>query len=411
MNRIGCISINHRSAPVEVREKILLSPQDFRSLCVRGGEVYALTTCNRTEVYWTGVDENALVQHVAALSEMPDEEFRRHCETFRGEEAIRHLFMVASGLDSLIIGENQILGQVKDAYRQALAAGTTSVFLNKALHRTFRTAKRVRTETSIGRYPVSVASQAVELACHIFGDISASPVLVIGAGDMAGIAARRLKDRGAGDLCIINRTFPAACDLAEELGGKPRSFSALREELLRCAIVITSTGSPTPIITRSIMDDVMKQRRNEPMIIIDIAVPRDVEPEAGKCYNCYLYDIDALKSIVDKHVSFRQEETDKALAIISSEVERFARWAGSLDAQATIRDLFSLMDEYIASEMGANSLEPRHAAIVEQRLRSSLKRYLHRVASYLKEHPTLTNIEQTRRIFQLDEDYQDRHKG
>ncbi len=411
MNRLGCISINHRSAPVEVREKIVLSPQDFRGLCADGEEVYALTTCNRSEAYWTGLDEQALMQHLASLSGVSGEDIRGYCEIFRGEEAIRHLFMVASGLDSLIIGENQILGQVKDAYRQALAAGTTSTFLNKALHWTFRTAKRVRTETSIGRYPVSVASQAVELACHIFGDISASPVLVIGAGDMAGIAARRLKDRGAGDLCIINRTFSAACDLAEELGGKPRSFSTLREELLRCAIVITSTGSPAPIITRAMMDGVMKQRRNEPMIIIDIAVPRDVEPEAGKCYNCYLYDIDALESIVDKHVSFRQEETDKALAIVSAEVERFARWAGSLDAQATIRDLFSLMDEYIASEMGANSLEPRHAAIVEQKLRSSLKRYLHRVASYLKEHPTLTNIEQTRRIFQLDEDYQDRHKG
>ncbi len=412
MNRLGCISINHRSAPVEIREKVILSPQDFRSLCSRDlGEVYTLTTCNRSEVYWTGLDEQTIIDHLASLSGIPSKDLRGYCEIYRGEEAIRHLFMVASGLDSLIIGENQILGQVKDAYRQALAAGTTSTFLNKALHRTFRTAKRVRTETSIGRYPVSVASQAVELACHIFGDISLSPVLVIGAGDMAGIAARRLIDRGAGDLCIINRTFSTACDLAKELGGKPRPFSALRDELLRCAIVITSTGSPTPIITRAMMDDVMRQRRNEPMIIIDIAVPRDVEPEVGKCYNCYLYDIDALKTIVDKHVSFRQEETDKALAIIMSEVERFARWAGSLDAQATIRDLFLLMDEYIASEMRANSLEPGQAAIVEQKLRSSLKRYLHRVASYLKEHPTLTNIEQTRRIFQLDEDYQDRHKG
>ena len=158
------------------------------------------------------------------------------------------------------------------------------------------------------------------------------------------------------------------------------------------------------------MDDVMRQRRNEPMIIIDIAVPRDVEPEVGKCYNCYLYDIDALKTIVDKHVSFRQEGRTRP-GHHHVEVERFARWAGSLDAQATIRDLFLLMDEYIASEMRANSLEPGQAAIVEQKLRSSLKRYLHRVASYLKEHPTLTNIEQTRRIFQLDEDYQDRHKG
>ena len=150
----------------------------------RPGRGVYITTCNRSEVYWTGLDEQTIIDHLASLSGIPGKDLRGYCEIYRGEEAIRHLFMVASGLDSLIIGENQILGQVKDAYRQALAAGTTSTFLNKALHRTFRTAKRVRTETSIGRYPVSVASQAVELACHIFGDISLSPVLVIGAGDM-----------------------------------------------------------------------------------------------------------------------------------------------------------------------------------------------------------------------------------
>jgi len=411
MNRISCISINHRSAPVEIREKIILPPRDFQDMKHQGAEAYALCTCNRTEVYWTGIDEQILLKKIGAVSGLPGDTIRRHCEIFRGQEAIRHLFMVASGLDSLVIGENQILGQVKDAYREALAAGTTSVFLNKALHRAFRTAKRVRTETDVGRYPISVASQAVELACHIFGDIGKSPVLIIGAGDMAGIAARRLKDRGARDLVIINRTISAACSLADELGGKPRPFEALREELIRCAIVVSSTGSPVPIITKPMMNEVMKQRKNAPIILIDIAVPRDVDPEAGKCYNCYLYDIDALKTIVDKHVAFRREEMDKALAIISSEVERFGKWVESLNAQITIRDLFSLMDEYIASESGGNSLPPEQAAVVEQRLRISLRRFLHRAASYLKEHPSLANIEHTRRIFQLDEDYQDRHKG
>ena len=411
MNRIGCISVNYRSAPVEIREKLFVNPQDFQCICARDAEIYALATCNRTEVYWTGIEERAVLERMEALSGIPGETLLKSCEIFRGEEAIKHLFAVASGLDSLVIGENQILGQVKDAYRAALAAGTTSVFLNKALHRAFRTAKRVRTETDIGRYPVSVASQAVELACHIFGDIGQSSVLIIGAGEMASIAAIRLKERGARDLSIINRTHSAACDLAMELGGKPKPFEALREELARCSIVITSTGSPDPIITRAMMDEVMKRRRHEPIIIIDIAVPRDVDPEAGKCYNCYLYDIDALKAIVDKHITYRKEETDKALDIITSEVERFGKWVRSLDAQATIRDLFALMDEYIASEMGSNSLSPEQRAAVEQKLRISLKRFLHRVASFLKEHPTLPNIEQARRIFQLDEDYPDRHKG
>ncbi|MFY9398606.1 MAG: glutamyl-tRNA reductase [Desulfomonilia bacterium] len=411
MNPIRCLSINHRIASLEIREKLLLNPGDFTDLVERGAEIYVLCTCNRTEVYWTGTDEQTLLDRLGMLSGVPVHEIRRYSELFQGREAVRHLFLVASGLDSLVIGESQILGQVKEAYRASLAAGTTALFLNKALHRAFRTAKRVRTETDIGRYPVSVASEAVELACHIFGDISKSPVLVIGAGDMASIAARRLKDRGARDLCIINRTHSTACDLASELGGRPRPFEALKEELVRCSIVITSTGSPKPIITKALMTEVMKQRRNEPMILIDIAVPRDVDPEAGSCYNCYLYDIDALKAIVDRHATSRREEADKAVEIVASEAERFDKWVDSLDAQATIRDLFNLMEDYVASEANGSSLAPEHAELLEEKLRISLKRFFHRVASYLKEHPTLQNIEHTRRIFQLDEDYQDRHKG
>ncbi len=411
MNPIRCISINHRVAPLEIREKLALEPRDFIDLIERGAEIYVLCTCNRTEVYWTGTDEQALLKRMSAISGVPAHRIRDIGELFVGDGAVRHLFMVASGLDSLVIGESQILGQVKEAYRTSLAAGATATFLNKALHRAFRTAKRVRTETDIGRYPVSVASEAVELACHIFGDIGRSPVLVIGAGDMASIAARRLKDRGAKALCIVNRAHSAACDLAGELGGRPRPFEALKEELARCSIVITSTGSPAPIITKALMTEVMKQRKNEPMILIDIAVPRDVDPEAGSCYNCYLYDIDALKAIVDRHATSRREEADKALAIVASEVERFGKWVDSLDAQATIRDLFNLMEDYAASEANGSSLAPEHAALLEEKLRISLKRFFHRVASYLKEHPTLPDIEQTRRIFQLDEDYQDRHKG
>lgn len=411
MNRLGCITISYKTAPVEIREKALVSSGDFQDLMSREAEFFALNTCNRTEVYWAGMDEGAVLARLAERSGMSVEELEKVSRTHRGRDALQHLFQVSSGLDSLVIGEAQILGQVKEAYRAALGDKTTSTFLDKALHRSFRTAKRVRTETDIGRYPVSVASEAVELACRIFGDIARSKVLVIGAGDMANIAAARLKDRGAGSLVIVNRTHSAACALAGELGGIPRPFEALREELVSCDIVVASTGSPEPIIVKSLMDEVMKARRNRPLIIIDIAVPRDVDPAVSKCYNCYLYDIDALKGIVDRHLADREGQAEKAHAIIAQEVDLFEKWVHSLNAQETIKDLFSLLDSYVEDEVKQGGLDGDEAARLEQGMRTSLRRLIHRVVSFLKEHPSLANIEHTRRIFQLDGNYQDRHKG
>ena len=411
MNRISCISINYRLAPVEIRERVVVSLKDFEDLMPRDAELYALTTCNRTEVYWTGMDEGTVAARLCERSGLSGEELRKFSKVHHGRDAVKHLFRVSCGLDSLVIGEAQILGQVKDAYRASLEAKTTSIFLNKALHSAFRAAKRVRTETDIGKYPVSVASEAVELACHIFGDIHQSTVLVVGAGDMAGIAASRLKERGAHDLVIVNRTHAAACTLAEELGGTPRPFESLKDELVRCDIVIASTGSPVPIITKPLMDEVMKARRGSPLILIDIAVPRDVDPAVAKCYNCYLYDIDALKAIVDRHLTNREEQAEKALGIIAQEVDSFERWVHSLNAQATIKDLFGMLDAYVEDEVRQSALCGEEAARLEQNLRSALRRLIHRVVSFLKEHPSLANIEHTRRIFRLDGDYQDRHKG
>jgi glutamyl-tRNA reductase len=298
---------------------------------------------------------------------------------------------------------------VKEAYWEALAAETVSVILSKAIHRAFRAAKLVRTETKIGMYPVSVASEAVELATHIFGDISSSRVLVVGAGDMAGIAAKRLRERGVRTLTIMNRTHTTACDLADQLGGTARTFEYLADELVTSDIVISSTGSTRPIITRDMVANVMKLRKNRPVIIIDIAVPRDVDPDAGKCYNCYLYDIDALKSIVDRHFAHRETEALKAASIIDAEVDKYEKWLSSLDAQTTIKDLFSVVDAYIHDQI--KNLKDGEKERVELSLQSSIRRLLHRPVSFLKEHPDIRHIEYIRRIFQLDEDYQDRHKG
>jgi len=410
MNLIGCISINHKRASVELREQILIEPKDITAILGKDSESFTLNTCNRAEIYFRGLNPDDVYGLLSELSGIPEESIRDASECLEGIKAVRHLFMVAAGLDSLVIGEPQILGQIKDAYRDCLAADITGTFLNKALHRAFRSAKRIRTETDIGKYSVSIASEAVELACHIFGDISASTVLVIGAGDMASIAAKRLTSRGAKKMVIINRTHKAACDLARELNGVPLPFESLMTELASCDIVISSTGAPTHIITKDMMETVMKQRRNKAIFIIDIALPRDVEPDVGKCYNCYLYDIDSLKSIVDRHFSNRKEQASKALAIIETEVGNFEKWLDALNAHTTISDLFSLVESYIQEQLDTMSLDEKETAIVEKTLRTSLRRFVHRPVSFLKAHPGINYIENTRRLFQLDEDYQDRHK-
>ncbi|HOO46715.1 MAG TPA: glutamyl-tRNA reductase [Deltaproteobacteria bacterium] len=410
MNLIGCISINHKRAGVELREKICIEPEHMTPILNKDSEAYTLNTCNRAEIYFRGISPDTVYGLISKRSGIPEETLPEISDHYEGIEAVRHLFKVSSGLDSLVIGESQILGQVKDAYRECLATGITGTLLNKALHRAFRTAKRIRTETDIGKYPVSIASEAVELACHIFGDISTSRVLVIGAGDMASIAAKRLMDRGAKKMSIINRTQRAACDLARELNGVPLPFESLQPELASCDIVISSTGAPTPIITRAMIETVMKKRKNKEIFIIDIAVPRDVEPDAGKCYNCYLYDIDSLKSIVDRHFTQRREQTSEALSIIEIELESFNKWIDALNANTTISDLFSLLDTYVQEQLDAADLDEKELSIIEKALRTSLRRFVHRPVSFLKDHPGIDHIEHTRRLFQLDEDYQDRHK-
>jgi glutamyl-tRNA reductase len=411
MNPINCISINHRTAPVSIRERLIIKPSDLNGIHSDEMEAYVLCTCNRTEIYWTHASENSIWKLLAGISGLDTEQLKTSSEYLSGQEALRHLFMVASGLDSLILGEPQILGQVKDAYRESVAHGITSIYLDKALHRAFKVAKRVRTETDIGSYPVSVASEAVELACHIFGDIKKSRVLIIGAGDMASIAGKRLREKGVNSVTVLNRTYENACMLASELDGTPKSFDALREELDTSDIIITSTGSCLPIITREMMSEVMKHRKNREVIIIDIAVPRDVEGEVGNLYNCYLYDIDALKSVADRHYSKRLLHTGKAIEIINYEVDVFERWLTRLNAQDTIKDLYSLIESY-AKEMAAlQTIPEEEKSAFEIALTAGLKRFLHRPVSYLNDHPAAVHIEFARRLFKLDDEHKDRHKG
>jgi len=412
MIRIQCISIDYRHVPIDILEKVRIPPNAVVSMLTPGSEAYALNTCNRAEIYWTGMEKQRVFNKVSGLIDVTPGYLDRISLYLRGEESVRHLFRVASGLESMVLGEPQILGQVKEAYRVALDKHMVSIIFNKLLHRTFRTAKRIRTETAIGRFPVSVASEAVELACHVFDEIQNTQVLVIGAGEMATIAARRLRDRGVSRITILNRTIDRAKELAEELDGVALGFNELHNALKASDILITSTGSSKPIITREMMAEIMKKRHYSPMVMIDIALPRDIEPDVRKVYNCYLYDLDSLKEVVAKNFAEREKEIARAEEIIEYEVGVFSKWLKGLNAHGTIKDLYSLMEYYIYEQLEekASLIGEKEKVILEDALRSMAKRIFNRPVSFIKRYPKLDYIEHARRIFRLDEDYQDRHK-
>lgn len=405
MKRLQALSLSHKTAPVAVRERVRLSLEAAARL--KADEIFVLNTCNRSEIYWVGLEAAQVLSLLRLETGLDEASLRSHFSYFEGEAALTHLMRVACGLESLVVGEIQILGQLKEAYRLCCEHGLPGLYLNKALHRAFRAAKRVHSETGLGRYPISVASEAVELASHIFGSIEKSQVLLIGAGDMAGLAANRLKERGVREICILNRTYQNACTLASELEGRPAAFDCLEDELGSCDIVIASAGADEPIITSALMQAVMRRRKNRPLFMIDIALPRNIEAQVGQLYNCFVYDLDALQSIVEKNRCCRASEIECAEGLIAEEVAAYAHWLKGLDASATITELYALSERYIADQL--EELAPAERAEMEAALGLLARRLLHLPVSFLKDHPDTQNIDLLRRIFKLDEDYQDRY--
>ena len=349
MIRIVNIGMNHETAPVELREclakdpdhadKALAMMREFSSI----KEGLFLSTCNRVEALFTTEQaeeaKSSVVSLLCRLGEMPSETLGSSLFTYEDRDAVRHIFKVASSLDSMVIGEPQILGQIKEAYSNATKEKTTGVILNRLLHRAFHTAKRVRTETGISDAAVSVSYAAVELAKKIFYDFKGKKVLLIGAGEMAELAARHLLSQGVSAVTVANRTFQKAVEVAGEFKGIPVSFEEIGAQLLEADIVISSTAAPGYVITHGQVKGSMKKRRNRPLFFIDIAVPRDVEPSVNDLENVYVYDIDDLKGIVHVNIGQRQEEAVKAERIVEEEVIRFERWLKTLEVVPTIVSL------------------------------------------------------------------------
>lgn len=337
------LGINHKTAPVAVREKISF-PDGYdvplHALRNMDGcrECYLLSTCNRLEILLVvDCEDFSTADLFRQLFGVNAESLLSCAYVYRDHEAVRHLFTVAASLDSMIVGDVQIVGQIKEAYRCAVAAGCTGPLLNRLLHKSFSVAKRVRNETGVGTSAVSVSYAAVQLAGRMLGDLADKKVLLIGAGKMAELAAEHLVAHGVRDVVIVNRTLERARLLSEKFGGVAVALAELAQQLEQVDIVISSTGAAGQILTVNDLQPVLPRRKGAPLFFIDIAVPRDIDPGIAELENIFLYDIDTLRNIVTANVAAREKEAVKAREIVEEEAGKFARWRETLEMNPTIR--------------------------------------------------------------------------
>ncbi len=416
---IVLVGLNHRTAGVDVRERFALvdfcAPDTWAVPCKGNlNESLILSTCNRVELLATGSGEAAeqLLRDWAAARDADVEELRNYVYIHKNLDAVRHLFTVASSLDSMVLGEPQILGQLKGAYRKAVAAHSVGVVLNRLLHKAFSVAKRVRTETAVASSAVSISYAAVELAKRIFGDMHEHSAMLVGAGEMAELAATHLLQAGVREIIVANRTLARGQELASQFHGRAIPFETLPQYLHEVDIIITSTGSPEPVIRARDIRTVLKARKNRPMFFIDIAVPRDIDPDVNSLDNVYLYDIDDLKEVVEENLAGRRDEARKAEAIVEEEVGYFEQWTQSLDVQPTIVDIIR-RGEQVAQEEVAKTL--KRLGVEDDETRAALECMAHAIVSKLNHDPIMflkngtmsqdgiaPRISLARRFFNLD---------
>jgi len=418
--RFQLIGVNHKSAPLEVRERLAIPesrlPDTCRDLTAYPGieEGMVISTCNRVEIVTHTTNGSAdLRGFLHDHFHLTADELDAHLYEFREKDAVRHLFRVASSLDSMVVGEPQILGQVKEAYATARAVGAVRAQLDQLLTRAFAVAKRVRTETAVGSSSVSIASVAVELAKKIFGSLNGKSVYLVGAGKMSELAARHLLAHGAGSLFVANRTYDRAIRLAQKFNGQAIEFSRLYETCDRADIVITGTGSPNFIFRPEHGEKLMALRKNKPMFFIDIAVPRDVDPEMNKIDGIFVYDIDDLQQAVSSHVSDRKKEAERAEAIVTEEVGKFHIRLQTLDVVPTIVSLQDHLEtirqaeiDRVRGRLGTMTTDQELA--VEALTRGIVNKIMHTPISTLKtaarDPESTTVIDLVRRLFNLQSD-------
>jgi glutamyl-tRNA reductase len=423
MIRIVNIGMNHETAPVELRECLAGDSRDEESVptLLRDSsavkESFFISTCNRVEALVTSEGpadaEGVVLEFLSRLAHIPAETLLPHLYIHKDRDAVRHVFRVASSLDSMVVGEPQILGQIKEAYSRATREKSTGVILNRLMHRAFHTAKRVRSETGICDAAVSVSYAAVELAKKIFYDLRDKKVLLIGAGEMAELAARNLLNQGVRSVAVANRTFERAVELARIFRGLPVAFEEIGSQLFEADIVIASTASPGYVITREQVKKCFRKRRNSPLFFIDIAVPRDVEPEINDLENAYVYDIDDLRGVIEVNKAQRADEALKAERIVEEEVIKFEKWLHTLAVVPTIISMKEKGEAIRTAEIrksfsSLGSLSPDQTRVLETLTLSIVEKVLNDPILFLKrkaERPQATAyVDMARRLFKLDPD-------
>ena len=416
------VGVNHKTTPVEIREKLAFTQVKIEaslSQLVSSPEIIEniiLSTCNRVEIYARventdrGIQllQNFICDYHGISRGNLDQYFYSYCDN----QAVEHLFRVSSSLDSMVLGEAQILGQVKDAYSTARSFSSTGMVLNQLFEKAFNVAKKVREETGISERGVSISSAAVELAKKIFEDLENHSVMLVGTGEMAELAAKHLISYGVKTVYVASRTYERAAALAKSLNGCALDFESFKEEMHRADIIITSTAAPTFIVNEEMISTAIQKRKNKPIFLIDIAVPRDIAPEVNELENVYLYDIDDLQNVVNANMEERQKEAESAMEIINQEVTKFNYWFSTLDAIPTIVEMRNRAEDMRAFEVDKTLKNMEHLTsddkeAINQLTQSLVKKILHKPTINLKKktqsHDGHIYLKAIRDLFHLDD--------
>ncbi|MCA1764874.1 MAG: glutamyl-tRNA reductase [Desulfobulbaceae bacterium] len=398
VDNIIILGVNHKTAPVAIREQLAFSGDSalpFSDLMAMEGitECCILSTCNRVEIIVVSRDPartNQLLRpFLFGKSAVNDQEFEKYSYLYQGEEAITHLFRVGASLDSMIVGEPQILGQLKQAYKASADNNCTGAILNRFLHKSFSVAKRIRTETNIGGSAVSISYAAVELAKKIFGELQDKTVMLVGAGEMAELAAEHLVTQGISQVIVVNRTFENAVKLARRFNGKAAGLDDLIPQLENVDILISSTGATDLVLKHEDVKPVMSRRMNRPLFLIDIAVPRDLDAKLNKLDNVYLYDIDDLTQVVDINKAERDKEAGRGERIVVEETMKFTQWLAGMEVTPTIVALRRKAEGICRAEIERTSgnikdLSPKQKKAIEKMAGAIANKLLHDPITYLK---------------------------
>ena len=416
------VGVNHKTTPVAIRERLAFTKgkiEDSADRLLNYPEIIEhtiLSTCNRVEIYARASNQdsgiNFIKNFICEFHNLSPVELEDYFYSYSDEEAIEHLFRVSSSLDSMVLGEAQILGQVKDAYSLAKNLRSTGLILNQLFEKAFSIAKKVRDETGIAERSVSISSAAVELAQKIFNDLENHTVMLVGTGEMAELAAKHLISYGVKTVYVASRTYERAANLARTLNGSALDFEAFKNELYRADIVITSTAASNFIIKKELVEKAIHERKNKPIFFIDIAVPRDIEPDVNDLENVYLYDIDDLQIVVTANMKEREKEAENAMNLIRYEVAKFNNWIESLDAVPTIVEIRKNAEVIRKEEIEKTLKKISHLSegdkqIIDQMSGSIINKILHKPTIKLKQKSQSQDghiyLKAIRHLFHLDD--------